>query len=128
MPHLPPDPHRPIVETLNADADGLRRLVELFAEVAGRAVRLTLAAAGESQVYEGRVPPRRQWRSPEEPYLLVRPGSTDGVHVLADMALHLRVREGQWFIARRRWYEHEDLDMRQLGVGPLHVTLVRLLG
>jgi hypothetical protein len=98
-------------------------LADAFRAIAGRLVRWTLKASGVTHTYEGRAPHPRRWPVPDDPCLLLRPGSTDAVHVLAEMALHLRVRDGQFFLARRRWYEVEDLDSTRLGPGPLRIAL-----
>lgn len=106
--------------------DEMGPFVEAFRAAAGKRARWALRAGGQVQVYEGRVPPVRRWRRPDEPYLLLRPGATDGVHVLAEMALHLRAESGEFFLARRKWYEEHDLDVKRLGPGPLEMELETL--
>jgi len=97
--------------------------VGAFRSAAGKQVRWTLRVAGRASTYEGRVPPVRRWRSPDEPCLTLRPGSTDAVHVLAELELRLFESEGQLFLARRKWYSDEDLDLIRLGAGPVEMEL-----
>jgi hypothetical protein len=82
-----------------------------------------LRTAREERRYEGRVPQPRQWLAPDRPHLLTAPASTDGVHVLAEMALSLVTREGIFFLERRKWYEESALDLIRLGPGPLSFIL-----
>jgi hypothetical protein len=97
--------------------------VALFQGMARRRVRWTLHCDGHALTFTGRVPPLRRWHSPETPHLILPPGSTDGVHVLAEMELRLVEQEGMYFLARRRWYEETDLDRTRLGPGPLSMEL-----
>ena len=105
---------------------GMAQIAAVFREAAKKRVRWTLHLGGQTYRYEGRVPQVRRWRQPDEPHLLLRPGTMDGAHVLADMELRLRFHEGQFFLARRRWYEEEDLDLTRLGPGPLAMELETL--
>jgi hypothetical protein len=113
-----------IVVTIDpADASAIRQIAEAFAVVAGRRVRLTVSAGGELREFEGVVPRRSQWRAPEDPCLMLRPGTTDSTHVLAAMALHVRVVDGQVVLARRRHYEEEAIDFQRLPAGPVELRL-----
>jgi hypothetical protein len=83
-----------------------------------------VVAGGEAQrVFDGHVPPLRDWLAPDCPCLLVPPGATGGIHVLSPMALHLLVHRGRLVLARRRWYEEELLDFQALGSGAVDVRL-----
>jgi hypothetical protein len=95
----------------------------LFQRVAGRRVCWTLHYDAHTLTFTGRVPPQRRWRNSETPHLNLPPGSTDGVHVLAEMELRLVEQKGIYFLARRRWYEETDLDLTRLGPGPLTMEL-----
>ena len=97
--------------------------VERFRESAGRHVIWTVRSEHATHRFAGRIPLVRHWRDPDDPYLLLRPGSTDAVHVLADMELRLIERDGRYGIARRRWHEQLDLDETPLGPGPIVMTL-----
>lgn len=94
-----------------------------FSAVAGRAVRMRLRAGGEVREFRGHVPRRAHWPSPDDPCLMLRPGATDRTHVLAAMAIHLRVVDGCLALARRRHYDTEALDLQRLPPGPVHLCL-----
>jgi hypothetical protein len=106
-----------------ADPDLAARLVALFTPLAGRSARLALACGDGERVFQGRVPPVREWPAPDRPCLLVPPGTTGGIHVLAPMALHLLVHERRLVLGRRRWYEDELLDFEALGSAAVVVRL-----
>jgi hypothetical protein len=113
--------------TARLTADGWQEaLVAAFRAVAGRPARWVVVSPHGRRVYEGRVPPVRRWRAPDAPCLVLAPGTTDDVHVLATMELSLRCQDGQFFLARRKWYEADDLDLTRLGPGPVEVTLETL--
>lgn len=109
-----------------ADAAAADQVAAAFAELAGRRARLTLRAGGETREFEGRVPRRARWPAPDDPCLMLRPGTTDNTHVLAEMALHLRFRDGHAALARRRHYETEPLDLQRLPAGPVELRLAEL--
>src|SRR5437867_2363405 len=110
-------------------ADDLDSQLEaFFTPWAGRVARLIVEGGGEELVFSGRVPPRRDWPGPDRPCLLVAPGGTGGVHVLAPMALHLLVHNGRLVLARRRWHEEDPLDFQALGTGPVTVRLEPIAG
>lgn len=125
LPLTPPDPDTRLrsgrVTLLAASWSELH--IALFRCTAGREARWTLRADGTERVLVGRIPIPRRWPAPDDPCLLLPPGSTDGVHVLAEMALHLRLRNGVFFLARRKWYEAQDLDWIRLGREPLVAML-----
>lgn len=98
-------------------------LAALFRSAAGRRVRLTLVEPFSRRVFEGTIPSVTRWRSLDEPCLQVKPGSLDGVHVLADLVLALREQNRTFFLSRRKWYEELELDAVRLGPGPLEVEL-----
>lgn len=108
------------------DAEALTEFNRRIGALAGAEIRLTFECDGSALTIEGRVARRREWRSPEDPHLLLRPGTTDRVHVLAEMAVSLRRRGAGWYLARRRWYEEQDLDETPLGSGDLEVELTPL--
>jgi hypothetical protein len=108
------------------DAVAAERIAAAFAALAGRRARLTLRAGRETRQFEGRVPPRARWPAPNDPCLMLRPGTTDGTHVLAEMAIHLRFLDGQVAVARRRHYETEPLDLQRLPAGPVELHLTAL--
>ena len=101
----------------------LAEYAEALAGFAGREVRCVFRCAGSQRAIEGRVPRRKEWRTPREPCLLLPPGRTDGVHVLAEMEVVLVRGEGEWGLARRRWYEEAYLDQWPLGRGELVVEI-----
>lgn len=94
-----------------------------FRAVAGKRIRWSVHCEGRTLQFTGRVPPIRRWHDPETPHLILPPGSTDGVHVLAEMELRLVEQGGVYFLARRRWYEEADLDLVRLGAAPLSMEL-----
>ena len=105
------------------EADNWREeLAAAFSAVAGRRVRMVLRCGEDAREYVGRVPAVRRWRAEDDSCLVLAPGSTDGVHVLAEMELRVRFTGGQFYLARRRWYEDEDLDVTRLGPGPLELA------
>jgi hypothetical protein len=108
------------------DAAAADQVAAAFAALAGRRARLTLRAGRETRQFEGRVPRRAHWPAPDDPCLMLRPGTTDRTHVLAEMALHLRFREGHVALARRRHYETELLDLQRLPAGPVELRLMEL--
>jgi hypothetical protein len=108
------------------DATAAEQIAAAFAALAGRRARLTLRDGFETRQFEGRVPRRAHWPAPDDPCLILRPGTTDRTHVLAEMALHLRFLEGHVALARRRHYETEPLDRQRLPAGPVELHLVEL--
>jgi hypothetical protein len=95
----------------------------MFRSIAGREVRWTIHDGLAQRTYQGRVPRIVQWRDPGDPLLVLRPGATDSVHVLAEMEVRLQRRGERYFLARRRWYEDEDLDLTPLGAGPIRMRV-----
>ena len=114
----------PVEITIDPEDPGAPAAVaEAFAAVAGCAVRLVLRAGEETREFSGRVPRRAHWPSPDDPCLMLCPGTTDRTHVLAAMAIHLRLLDGCLALARRRHYEQEALDMQRLPPGPVRLRL-----
>jgi len=105
------------------DAGAIPQIAKAFAAVAGRRVRLILTAGREVREFEGAVPRRSQWPAPNDPCLMLQPGTTDNTHVLAAMALHFRIVDGQLVLARRRLYEMELLDFQRLPAGLVELRL-----
>jgi len=108
-----------------ADPGALETLAAALAAHAGRSVRLLLRVGDQTRELRGRVP-RASEPGAGGACLVLRPGETDGVHVLAEMLAAVRRRQGRWLLARRRWYEDTDLDETPLGEGALEVTLLPL--
>jgi hypothetical protein len=106
-----------------ADPEMAGRLAAAFVPLIGRRVRLILRTADEELIFVGQVPPRREWTPPDQPCLMVAPGTTGGPHVLANMALSLHTHDGRLVLARRRWYEDAPLDFQSLGDGPVRLSL-----
>jgi hypothetical protein len=118
------EPPRAVEITINPeDPEALATAATAFAAVAGRATRLVLQADDETREFTGQVPRRAHWPSPGDPCLMLRPGTTDRTHVLAAMAIHLRVVDGCLALARRRHYEEETLDLQRLPAGPVRLRL-----
>jgi hypothetical protein len=64
-----------------------------------------------------------EWRSPDDPHLLLMPGQTNLTNVLAFVAVHFHWAGAVLFLMRRRSYEEEALEWESLGSGPVTLTV-----
>jgi hypothetical protein len=101
-------------------------LARALRPLAGEVTRWELDAGEGRREIVGRVARPSEWLSDADPHLLVAPGQTNATNVLAFIAVHLRWREADAFVVRRRSYEEEPLEWERLGRGAISLRVTCL--